>query len=404
MSNVPFIVDFSSWQSAWTAMPKVSFTLRGTEAIKLLKDRGLTAAIARAGYGTTKDFLVDTLIGFFRALKIPFGLYWYLYPGINAEAQISKFLEVSKAYPDATCFFIDVEEYKANKVVLSKSYLEAFYKRAWDDMHIKFAGKKSGVYTANWCITSFFPNVISWIPKTDGWFADYVKYYGWWQGFINSLGGSWGDNTRPISIDNLPAIFREVQKHAPVLPRGIIDWGIWQCFTFVPFSELTLYQRHLDYNLATPKAFKYWFNVDIVEEPPVVPPVGTVIEYKVIAYSLNVRTGPSTGYSIKKSIPFGTVIKALEEKNGWVRYADGWVSKNYLVEVTSTPEPPVPTTFFKVKVLETIFIRESPGTLSGKLGYAVINQVLDVTRSVDGWYKLSTGGWITSNPRYTVKI
>jgi len=394
MGNVPFMIDTSYWQSAWTL-----------NAMTIMKKWGLSAAITRAGYGVTRDMLLNTIVGYYRALNVSFGLYWYLYPGINAEAQIDAFLAISKEFPDATCFFIDVEEYKgANKVVLSKPYLEAFYKKSWDYGNKKFIGKKFGAYTANWCITSFFPSVLTWLPKTNGWFADYVKYYGWWQGFINSLGGSWGDDTRPISIENLPAIFREVQKHAPILPTGISNWGMWQCFTFVPFKELTPYQRHLDYNLVTPKAFKYWFNVDIEEEPPVIPPVGTIVEYKVITYSLNVRTGPSTGYAIKKSIPFGTVIKALEEKNGWVRYAEGWVSKFYLEEVSTIPEPPIPPTSFKVKVLETIFIRESPGTLGGKLGYAVIGQVLEVTRSVEGWYKLSTGGWITSYPRYTVRI
>ena len=394
MSNIPFMIDTSSWQSTWNIT-----------AMTLLKKWGLTAAITRAGYATTRDYLLNTIVGYYRALGIPFGLYWYLYPGVNPESQISAFLAISREFPDATCFFIDVEEYRDGyKNVLSKSYLDAFYKKAWDYGKLKFAGKKFGVYTANWCITSFFPNVLSWLPKENGWYADYVKYYGWWQGFINSLGGSWGDNTRPISIENLPTIFREVQKHAPHLPAGITSCGIWQCFTFVPFRELTIGQRNLDYNLVTPKAFKYWFNIDIEEEPPIIPPVGTIVEYRVIAYSLNVRTGPGTGYAIKKSIPFGTVIKALEEKSGWVRYAEGWVSKFYLEEVSTIPEPPIPPTSFKVKVLETIFIRESPGTLGGKLGYAVIGQVLEVTRSVEGWYKLSTGGWITSYPRYTVRI
>jgi len=393
MSNVPFIIDTSSWQSKWNL-----------NAMTLLKKWGLTAAVTRAGYGITRDFFLNTLVGFYRALKIPFGLYWYLYPGINAESQINKFLAISKEFPDATCFFIDVEEYTSNKIILSKPYLEAFYKKAWEYGKVKFTGKKFGVYTANWCISSFFPNVLTWLPKTNQWFADYVKYYGWWQGFINSLGGSWGDNTRPISLEKLPIIFNEIKKHQPVLPNGITNYGMWQCFTFLPFVELTTNQRNLDFNLGTPEAFKYWFNVNIVEEPPVVPPVGTIVKYKVIIYSLNVRTGPSTKYAVKKSIPYGTIISAVEEKNGWVRYADGWVSKFYLEEVSSVPIPPPPVTSFKVKVLETIFIRESPGPLGGKLGYATIGQVLEVVRVVDGWYKLSTGGWITSNARYTVKI
>ena len=52
--------------------------------------------------------------------------------------------------------------------------------------------------------------------------------------------------------------------------------------------------------------------------------------YKVnTSAGLNVRSGPSTGYSIKKTYTNGTVFDTYEIKGNWARTPSGWVSLDY---------------------------------------------------------------------------
>ena len=65
--------------------------------------------------------------------------------------------------------------------------------------------------------------------------------------------------------------------------------------------------------------------------------VSLPVVYKaaVTAYSLNVRSGPSTGYKIIKTIHKDDVVTIIEEKNNWGRLSDksGWVSLKYMKRV-----------------------------------------------------------------------
>ena len=46
---------------------------------------------------------------------------------------------------------------------------------------------------------------------------------------------------------------------------------------------------------------------------------------------LNVRTGPSTDYSIITALPCGAKVTVYEEREGWARIGDGqWVCAQYL--------------------------------------------------------------------------
>lgn len=54
---------------------------------------------------------------------------------------------------------------------------------------------------------------------------------------------------------------------------------------------------------------------------------------------LNVRSGPGTNYKVLYSVPNGTPVAILEEKNGWGRVSDAnggqWVSLNYIQRITA---------------------------------------------------------------------
>ena len=51
--------------------------------------------------------------------------------------------------------------------------------------------------------------------------------------------------------------------------------------------------------------------------------------YVVVASGLNVRSGPSTSYGIKKVYARGTRFDTYEILNNWARTPSGWVSLDY---------------------------------------------------------------------------
>ena len=376
------MIDFSYWSSTHTLA-----------SMELLKNNGLRAAITRGGYATSKDMLLDTMVGYFRALGLPYGLYWYLYPGVPAIDQVNAFVKVLNEYPDATCgFFLDLEEYRyLDNSIVPKATLEKFYLDCYTKLTSLLPGKKVGVYTAVWCVSTYFPAVTNWIPKNNGWYADYVKYYKWYQDYITSLGGSWGDNTKSISISNASAIFTEISRRIPNIPYGVNNWGIWQCITFIPFTELTYGQRNLDYNILTKEAWKYWFNIDVAIVPPP-PPIKIINTYKVTANILNVRTGPGIQYSSVKKLYFGDIILTTEESNGFVKSEFGWSSLTWLILVAAPP----PINGTRYIAIEDVFIRETDGLpLGGKLGYVKTGEVVVAELQPSGWLKLSTGGYVS---------
>jgi lysozyme len=55
--------------------------------------------------------------------------------------------------------------------------------------------------------------------------------------------------------------------------------------------------------------------------------------YKVTAALLNIRSGPGTNYSILGTLPFGTIVEALESDGGWAKCDKGWLSYSYLLKV-----------------------------------------------------------------------
>ena len=59
-------------------------------------------------------------------------------------------------------------------------------------------------------------------------------------------------------------------------------------------------------------------------------------KYKVTpSIGVNIRSGPGTGYGKVGAYPIGTVVDVLEARDGWGRTDKGWVSLEYLVEVTT---------------------------------------------------------------------
>ncbi len=141
---------------------------------------------------------------------------------------------------------------------------------------------------------------------------------------------------------------------------------------------------------------------------------------------LNVRSGPSTGYSVVDRLKNGTKVTILEEKTAgsmvWGRIDKGWVSMDYIVldekqepeptppatepEQTEPPatEPPVtepvkPQTWTgTVKVNDRLRIRSGPSTSEKVVGYYYKNDKVTITeKTIVGstvWGKTDKG-WIS---------
>lgn len=296
--------DASFWQSTYTL-----------SAMKLLVNNGMKAIVLRGGYAETEDSLLETLVGYCRILKIPFALYWYLYPSVDYKKQINKFISVINKYPDAKSAVLDFEEYQMPPLAVrrglpplnegklgynyeavmdsiasrglgiradlnlsgnySSTVLSTFYKNSYDFLKYQLPSMKVWTYSAKWCIDGYFPQVSGWIEPSFYWNAAYVKYYTWYQDFIESLGGSWGSSENLISITSLPAIAAEVEKHwnEQPLPIGINGCVAWQFGSFFPFVELTKGQRNFDLNIAPASTFKEYFDLELEGGEPLPPEI-----------------------------------------------------------------------------------------------------------------------------------
>ena len=245
---IKWFADLSYWNSCYTR-----------EALKLLQDNGMAAVVLRASQGYSKDGWVDRYVPLLEDLKIPYGMYCFLYPGLDPYKQVDKFTEVLDQYPNTKVKVLDAEYYQdGSGATMSKAKLNSFYNNAIN--HAIMAEIEPIVYTASWCVDNYFPDIT--IYNGD-WFAFYVKYYSWFQNMLALMGTSIDDKSGKLTtIDNMQAIIAECQKHTPQLPKGITGYGAWQFNTYWPFKELTVGQRHLDANIIKPELLKTWFGIE----------------------------------------------------------------------------------------------------------------------------------------------
>ncbi len=127
-------------------------------------------------------------------------------------------------------------------------------------------------------------------------------------------------------------------------------------------------------------------------------------EGTVTASALNVRSGPSTSYSITTKLYKGNKVEILETSNGWHKIKTsngiiGWVSSSYI----SVSSGNTSQTSYKATVTATsLNVRSGAGT-----SYSVITKlskgtVVDVLESAsNGWKKVKTSngtiGWVSGS-------
>ncbi|MBS6024292.1 MAG: SH3 domain-containing protein [Paeniclostridium sordellii] len=131
-------------------------------------------------------------------------------------------------------------------------------------------------------------------------------------------------------------------------------------------------------------------------KPDEKPNVGTKIKV-VAATSLNVRSGPSTGYGIIGSLKNNEKVEVISESNGWskIKYngKEGYVSSTYLKDSneggTSKPdEKPNVGTKIKVVAATSLNVRSGPSTGHGIIGSLKNNEKVEVISESNGWSKI----------------
>ena len=115
--------------------------------------------------------------------------------------------------------------------------------------------------------------------------------------------------------------------------------------------------------------------------------------------SLNLRSGPGTGYSTLASIPASATLTITGLKNGWYMTSyngvTGYVSSDY-VTLSDAAGSTASGTDLGIGTLNTdgssLNLRSGPGTGYEKLASIPASAVLTITGSENGWYKTTYNG------------
>ena len=123
----------------------------------------------------------------------------------------------------------------------------------------------------------------------------------------------------------------------------------------------------------------------------------------VTASTLNVRSGPSTSYSITTKVYKGETVEVLESSNGWSKIKTstgktGWASEEYLSTSGTSDNTENSTTGKKVTVTaSTLNVRSGPSTSYSITTKVYKGETVEVLESSNGWSKIKTSsgktGW-----------
>ena len=116
----------------------------------------------------------------------------------------------------------------------------------------------------------------------------------------------------------------------------------------------------------------------------------TTIKY-VNATSLNVRSGPSTSYSVTGKLSNGTKVEVISTSNGWskIKYdgGTGYVSSKYLS--SSSTESSTTTKYVNATSLN---VRSGPSTSNSIIGKLSSGTEVEVISTSNGWSKIKYDG------------
>ena len=122
---------------------------------------------------------------------------------------------------------------------------------------------------------------------------------------------------------------------------------------------------------------------------------------------LFVRSGAGTNYKAVSSLWRGSSVDILEEKDGWYRIKDGWISAQYVkTDAPAAPSVPVTPTVPSTPSTDTktgnatvtaslLFIRKDPSTNYSAIGMLRKGERIQVLETSGNWCRISSG-WVYS--------
>lgn len=114
----------------------------------------------------------------------------------------------------------------------------------------------------------------------------------------------------------------------PTLPNGWASWRIWQFSDYFYFPGCVSVNDANWFN-GTLEECRAWFgNYHPLEQD--CPPCSGMMEMRVIADKLYIRSGPGTSYGIVGSLLKGDIIEVddVGGYNAWVKHSKGWSAKS----------------------------------------------------------------------------
>ena len=117
---------------------------------------------------------------------------------------------------------------------------------------------------------------------------------------------------------------------------------------------------------------------------------------EVTANSLNMRSGPSTAYSVIGGLKKGDKVTIILSQDNWYNVSfqgkKGWVSGTYVsIKSQSTENPPANSPISNKKLMATagVNVRSGNSTSYKKIGYIKKNEIVEMLGvSNNGWYKV----------------
>lgn len=115
----------------------------------------------------------------------------------------------------------------------------------------------------------------------------------------------------------------------------------------------------------------------------------------VTASALNIRSGPSTSYSVITNVYKGDKLEILETSNGWykVKLANGktgWGSGKYISVSGESDNNTSTTGKTGIVTADALHVRTGPSTSYSKLTKVYQGQSVSIIDSSDGWHKIKT--------------
>jgi len=265
-------------------------------------------AFHRVGWGNkTKDPKVDYYRQICTANAIEYGLYWYVYTGLDWKAHAKSFFDLWKVDPGKLPPVMDCET----------TTLDKYKTRDWIQNLLREFELLSGVRPM--------------IYTSKGWWDARVARAAWAKQYALQV-AHWTNASSPL----VPLDWASLGPQA---------WTFWQHagegnnkgaeYGFTGGENDLDLQR---FN-GSVDAFNIKYGTDIKPfegETPPSPTLPTEIvpirRVQVTASALNVRSLPSATSKDLGDLRFGDILPIIEERDGWYR-VDGWISKSYTKDV-----------------------------------------------------------------------